>query len=65
MSKKEAYDHHAAEYDVWFDKNEFIYKSELLAVRNLLPTSVNKNPKHHSSLGAKLSILEPGDLQGY
>ena len=37
MPRTEPFDHYAAIYDDWFDRNELAYRSELEAVRALLP----------------------------
>jgi ubiquinone/menaquinone biosynthesis C-methylase UbiE len=41
MSKFKAFDRNSQKYDEWFDKNKFIYESELQAVKELLPRSKN------------------------
>jgi len=38
MNNVEIFEKHAAEYDQWFEENEAVYKSEILALRNLIPT---------------------------
>jgi ubiquinone/menaquinone biosynthesis C-methylase UbiE len=37
MAKIEAFERHTIKYEEWFEKNIFAYKSELQAVRHLLP----------------------------
>jgi len=37
MTKIEPFEKHKVKYEEWFEKNEFAYKSELQAVRYLLP----------------------------
>ena len=37
MAKIEPFEKHKVKYEEWFEKNEFAYKSELQAVRYLLP----------------------------
>ena len=37
MTKTDAFERHYTQYDAWFDDNENIYKSELLAVKSVLP----------------------------
>ena len=37
MAKTEPFERHTIKYEEWFEKNEFAYKSELQAVRYLLP----------------------------
>lgn len=37
MAKIEPFERHKVKYEEWFEKNEFAYKSELQAVRYLLP----------------------------
>jgi hypothetical protein len=37
MAKTEPFEKHKAKYEEWFEKNVFAYKSELQAVRYLLP----------------------------
>jgi len=37
MNSIEIFEKHAQEYDKWFDKNRFVYESEILALRNLVP----------------------------
>lgn len=41
MSKIEAFEKYTKQYDSWFDENSYIYKSEVLAIMELL--DVNKN----------------------
>ena len=41
MAKINPFENHAQEYDEWFDKNKFVYESELHAVKELLPRSEN------------------------
>jgi hypothetical protein len=37
MAKIEPFERHRVKYEKWFEKNVFAYKSELQAVRYLLP----------------------------
>ena len=37
MNNIEIFEKHAAEYDEWFEDNEAAYKSEILALRDLIP----------------------------
>jgi hypothetical protein len=37
MAKIEPFERHKAKYEKWFEKNVFAYKSELQAIRYLLP----------------------------
>lgn len=39
MAKTKPFDKNLAEYEQWFDKNSFVYKSELEAIRKLIPTN--------------------------
>ena len=39
MEKVEPFDSHADRYEGWFERNRFVYESELLAVKRLLPES--------------------------
>lgn len=41
MAKIEAFENHTTQYEDWFEKNKYIYKSELLAVHKLIPPSRN------------------------
>ncbi len=41
MKKFDPFESFAQEYDEWFDKNRFVYESELNAVKELLPNSKN------------------------
>lgn len=41
MKKKNPFENYAQEYDDWFEKNKFIYESELQAIKELLPKSKN------------------------
>lgn len=41
MVKINPFELYAQKYDEWFDKNKFIYESELQAVKELLPSSKN------------------------
>lgn len=38
MVKTQPFETHYEQYDAWFDENESIYESELLAVKSLLPS---------------------------
>jgi SAM-dependent methyltransferase len=38
MNNIEIFEKHATEYDEWFDENEAVYNSEILALRDLIPT---------------------------
>jgi hypothetical protein len=37
MNRVNIFDKYAEEYDAWFDKNSWVYQSELKAVKMLLP----------------------------
>ncbi len=37
MAKINPFENYAHKYDEWFDKNRFIYESELQAIKELLP----------------------------
>ena len=37
MAKTKPFDNHLAEYEQWFDINSYVYKSELEAIRKLIP----------------------------
>ncbi|MFO7790263.1 MAG: class I SAM-dependent methyltransferase [Bacteroidales bacterium] len=39
MSKNKVFDHNFRKYESWFEKNKYAYRSELNAVRSLLPSS--------------------------
>ena len=39
MNNIEIFEKYAAEYDQWFDENEAVYKSEILALRDLIPAA--------------------------
>lgn len=39
MCGTSAFDEHALEYDIWYDDNKEIYRSELLALKKVVPTS--------------------------
>lgn len=41
MAEFEPFETYAKKYDEWFDKNSFVYESELQAVKELLPISKN------------------------
>jgi ubiquinone/menaquinone biosynthesis C-methylase UbiE len=41
MTKTNPFESYAQKYDEWFDKNRFIYESELQAVKELLPKNKN------------------------
>ena len=41
MAKFNPFENYAQKYDEWFDKNKFVYESELQAVKELLPRSEN------------------------
>ena len=37
MNNIDIFEKNAAEYDLWFEENEAAYKSEILALRDLIP----------------------------
>ena len=37
MPKIEAFDTHATQYELWFEKHKYLYESEVEALRILLP----------------------------
>jgi len=39
MAKIEPFEEHAPEYEAWFEKNRFVYESELRAIKGQLPES--------------------------
>ena len=39
MAKSKPFDEYASQYEDWFERNKFIYESELLAIREQLPES--------------------------
>ena len=39
MKNIEIFEEHAAEYDEWFDDNAAAYQSEILALRDIIPTA--------------------------
>ena len=41
MANKNPFENYAQRYDNWFDKNKFIYESELQAIKELLPRNKN------------------------
>ncbi len=41
MANKNPFENYAQKYDDWFDKNRFIYESELQAIKELLPRREN------------------------
>ncbi|CAD6491909.1 MAG: Ubiquinone/menaquinone biosynthesis C-methyltransferase UbiE [Candidatus Argoarchaeum ethanivorans] len=41
MAKTKPFDEHVSKYEDWFEKNEFVFESELLAMRGQLPKSNN------------------------
>jgi len=41
MVDKTSFDNYAQEYDDWYEKNRFIYESELQAIKELMPSSGN------------------------
>jgi ubiquinone/menaquinone biosynthesis C-methylase UbiE len=62
MAKFEPFEKYAEKYDEWFDKNKFLYESELQAIRELLPKSRNGieigvgSGRFAAPLGIKLGI---------
>jgi ubiquinone/menaquinone biosynthesis C-methylase UbiE len=38
MAKTKPFDEHASEYEQWFDDNYYVFRSELEAIRRVLPT---------------------------
>lgn len=41
MAKTEPFEKYALQYEDWFERNKFVYQSELLAIRKQLPKSNN------------------------
>ncbi|NPE30025.1 methyltransferase domain-containing protein [Methanococcoides sp. SA1] len=41
--KRSAFDIHAWKYDLWYDKNPAVYASELVAIRELMPSKIARN----------------------
>lgn len=41
MAKTQPYDAYSDDYDRWFDEHEALYRSELKAVKSLLPGNRN------------------------
>lgn len=69
MGNFEPFENHSQKYDEWFDKNRFIYESELQAVKELLPKSGNGievgvgSGRFAAPLGIKLG-LDPSRNMG-
>lgn len=68
MRKFEAFEKNAEKYDAWFDENRFSYRSELQAVRELLPQSGNGvevgvgSGRFAAPLGIKLGVDPSGKM---
>lgn len=67
MPKTEPFEKYYREYDAWFEQNEKIYESELLAIRELLPDVQGKaveigvgSGRFASKLGIKTGV-EPAE----
>ncbi len=41
MARSKPFDEYASQYEDWFDRNRFVFESELRAIRRLLPRSNN------------------------
>ncbi len=41
MAKVEPFEEYASQYEGWFERNRFVYESELRAIRKQLPKSNN------------------------
>jgi len=41
MAKVEPFEEYASQYEDWFERNRFVYESELRAIREQLPESGN------------------------
>ena len=69
MVNYHAFENHSQKYDEWFDKNRYIYESELQAVRELLPENKKGievgvgSGRFASQLGIKLG-LDPSRKMG-
>lgn len=69
MVKFEPFENYSQKYDEWFDRNRFIYESELQAVKELLPKSENGievgvgSGRFAAPLGIKLG-LDPSRKMG-
>lgn len=68
MKKFEAFEKNAEKYDAWFEENRFSYRSELQAVRELLPRSGNGvevgvgSGRFAAPLGIKLGVDPSGKM---
>ncbi len=67
MPKTEPFEKYYKEYDAWFEQNETIYESELLAIKKLLPNGQGKaveigvgSGRFASRLGIKTGV-EPAE----
>ena len=62
MANFKPFENYSLKYDEWFDKNRFIYESELQAVKELLPEGKNDievgvgSGRFAAPLGIKLGI---------
>ena len=69
MANFKPFENYSLKYDEWFDKNRFIYESELQAVKELLPISKNGievgvgSGRFAAPLGIKLG-LDPSRKMG-
>ena len=41
MPKIKAFEKYTKQYDSWFDENSYVYRSEVLAIMELLPSVKN------------------------
>ena len=69
MAKIEPFEKFAYRYEDWFEKNKFVYKSELLAVREQLPESGEGieigvgSGRFAGPLGIKIGIEPSGEMR--
>ncbi len=73
MAKSDPFDSYAMKYDEWFDRNRFVYESELQAIKELIPRSKNSievgvgSGRFAVPLGIKLGVdpsKEMGKIAG-
>lgn len=69
MANIEPFEKHAVEYEAWFEKNRFVYESELRAIKGQLPESGEGmevgvgSGRFAAPLGIKLGIDPSGEMR--
>jgi SAM-dependent methyltransferase len=70
-TKVEPFEKHAPEYEAWFEKNRYVYESELMAIKRQLPKKGEGveigvgSGRFAAPLGIKLGVEPSGKMREY